>query len=284
MGKDNTALLVIGAVIAGYFLAPKEIKDRITGGAAPGITSIDLGGITTAIPQLETGFSDFQAQAQSALFNLQLQGMRAAFDLQLAGLKNMIPALPQPQQLISGLTGGDGGGFPTIPELIEAVTGNLPIPNLPGFPDWGKDEGGTPDTGKVEGIGFGEGLADLMGNLSVMDWIFGTDIGETSILKGLFGIDFSGIGKDGREDTPEANQQTPEPRAITIADLWGGDRFFLPSGAETTREIATALKGLDYDVEVVSEAPVASEASFASYSPSAAEVSSPSSAHYGASM
>ncbi len=293
MSKDNTALLVIGAAVAGYFLAPKEIKDKITGGAAPSITSIDLGGLTSGLP---TGVEDIGSKIQAGLFQLQLEGMKGLFDLQFQGLKNMVTNLPQPQQLISGITGGGGGGFPTLPEIIDAVTGNLPTPDFPGLPDWGKDEGGSPEPGKVEGIGFGEGFKDLIENVSLFEFIFGTDIGETPFIEGIIGNPFGIFGKDGREDNPEANQQLPGlpqlsdmPRSIGVVKEGLRTSYFLPSGAETTWDIANALRGKGYELieieaPVASEAPTKSEAGIDSYSPSAADYSNPSSPSYGASM
>lgn len=265
--KDNTTLLVIGALVAGYFLIPKDVKEKIIPGGGGGITSIDIGAIPT-----ETGLGDIGQQIQAGLFNLQVQGMRTMFDIQLAGLKNLITGLPQVGGL--PLIGGEGGGGDGwLPDLGIP---NLGMEGLGGvFPDLGL--GVDKETGEKEPVGVKDGTTFERTGISWFERTFGIPLWGSV-------VEFLGIDQDGREDTPQSIKNLPE-RTLGVMDIWGGDRYFLPSGAETTKSIFEALREKGYPVEVITtEKPIADEASLDSHSPSASEVSDPGSAHYGASM
>jgi len=56
MGKNDNTLLIIGAAVVGWFLAPKELKEQITSGM-PGI-GIDLSGFGGALPTPITNIFD----------------------------------------------------------------------------------------------------------------------------------------------------------------------------------------------------------------------------------
>lgn len=300
MSKDNTGLLIIGGIAAFLFLIPKETRQQIlpSGG---GVTTMDLGGITTGLPGLpEGGLNQLQQQIQAGLFNLQLQGMKSLFDIQLAGLRTAITNLPQPQELIPGLPGG--GGLPGIQDIIDQFKEGLNLPTLPGLPALPGLPGIT-DQGKTE-----EGKEDKWGTTPYIERAFG----ERSIIEMIFGkhaISESGVyqdvkafverftpGGDGREDTPEANQRLPQLAApekeapvLGVYDIPGfqfpgGKRYFLPSGGETTRGIFKALQKKGYEFQVLTEAPDKPEAEVDTYSPTAADYSSPGSPWYGASM
>lgn len=284
MGKDNTGLLMIAGVAALFFLLPKEkVQQYLPSGG--GATTIDLGGITTAIPGasegVETGFSQLQQRLQQTMFDLQLQGMRSAFDFQLAGLKNLVTNLPGPQQIFSG-----GSGLPSIQEIIDQVKGGLNLPDLPGLPGLP----GMPDQGKTE-----EGKEDKWGTTPYWQRIFGPPpaISEAGFYQDFMNIFFPDRG-DGKNDSPEASQNLPEPgqaKEFTMGvfdipgfQFPGGKRYFLPSGGETTWDIFQALRAKGYPYEEIFEAPDKPEAQIDAYAPTAADYSSPASPWYGAGM
>ena len=84
MAKDKTWLYVIGAVALGYFLAPQEVKDKITG-AGQGITSFDLSNLLSGLqfPGVSLGG-----------FNLGGEGLGNINDI-LNQIKEGIPAIPK---------------------------------------------------------------------------------------------------------------------------------------------------------------------------------------------
>jgi len=264
MSKDNTLLWVAAAVVGGYFLAPKEIKDKITSGSVPNVTSIDLSGITSG---LATGVADIGSQLQSALFNLQLEGVKQMFSLQLEGLKNMVDLSTQRTSAIDYVSSIVGSAKDVIKDVMPIA----------------KPESGTPEPGKAEGIGWGEGTANLIRDLAqgFTDFLTGTReagglgavvlgtpaynaLVEHGLLapfigsKGVETIDnfISGLTNkiiDGRNDSPEANlvNQLLGGSSVPIETALSGQAKAVKN---QTRDLASYLT--DFSALIFGQVPV----------------------------